>query len=150
MQERAYAGADPPHTTTTRLRPAAATMLEPAYVGAASYPTTRLRFAPGGAASSAPVLGLAVATAVGPRSAYVHAASSACRSGTTLALADVAVLSGTVLGRAFWAAAGASALALATSTAALGTTSYAAPAAATLGLHEAVCNSHAAATSAAF
>ncbi|KAM3229220.1 hypothetical protein ACQJBY_060239 [Aegilops geniculata] len=145
MQEPAYVGADATHTTTTRLRPADATMLEPAYAGAASYPTTRLRFAPGGAASSAPFLGLADATAVGPRSTYVHAASSACRSRTTLALADVAVLSGTVLGRA-----GASALALVTSTAALGTTSYAAPAAATMGLHEAVCTSYAAATSAAF
>lgn len=125
-------------------------MLEPSYVGAASYPTTRLRFAPGGASSSAVVLGLADAATVRPRSAYIHAPSSACRSGTTLALADAAVLSGTVLGRAFCAAASASGLELVTSTAALGTTSYAAPAATTLGLHEVVCTSYAAATSAAF
>lgn len=63
---------------TTRLRHAAATVLEPAYLAAAApYPTTRLRFAPGDAASSASILGLALAhgaTAVRPGSAaYVRA-----------------------------------------------------------------------------
>jgi hypothetical protein len=156
LEPPAYIGAAP--HPTVRLRLAAATVQEPAYVGAAPYPTTRLRFTPGDAASSAAILGLAVArgaTAVNPGSiAYVHASSSACRTATTLATDGAAVLSGTVLGRALCAAAAASALALAASTAALGTTSYdaAAAAAATLGLHEAVGASSyaAAATSAVF
>ena len=156
MLEPAYSGAAP--HPTTRLRLAAATVLEPAYVAAAApCSTTRLRFAPGDAASSAAILGLAIAhgaTAVRPGSAAnVHASSSACRTATTLATDGAAVLSGTVLGRALCAAATASALALAASTAVLDTTSFetAAAAAATLGLHDAVgTSSYAAATAAAF
>lgn len=82
-------------------------------VGAASSPTTRNRLTHDAATSSAAVLELAVAhgaTAVVPRSAYVHAASAAWTATALELTYGAAVLPGTVLGRAHCAAAAATAL----------------------------------------